>query len=876
MNIIPKSSRRGSKHGLVDYIAHSKLDREKEGEKRQLFTDEEFAQELDVRRSNRYLSITGLKPTHDELLHLVLAPKNEEFEKIGMTQKERTENFKQVVRETLAALKKEINAKTLKWVAALHLNTDNPHVHVAIQKQFVDNGGETRELKQIPRRSMYYKEQGANGDKITQEGSLVIASKKKIEELAQQVLQQHSVEREESRQQTNKKDTAAFTRYESSDPLIGTPDYKDRRTLAEEMLVASEIAKREANIGNLEKHGDKKRFEIKDAATGRTHHVSIFDIERRIQAVAGKKAAEKYPKDNRKRDQLAKHFADKERSKNALTIKQLETTLDHILGHERRHLAKALEKHTRLRNAVLLIAKNRERAGKPALLPIFKPDELQKLQTEAIRREDLEKLRFLEAVRHKLTEERRQLNRQQTGDKSQTRRDEDVRELKAAQIISKLKTAASEQRLENWIKNKDFHRVSVDGKMLSNHDLERQERQTSKQNGFWSKIKSSASQIFVRKSDLKNSKWNYETLRQQINAELAATESAKQAGVERNKALSQTLNEIFDAETNPNKNELAPTFTSYELAEVEDLALETLDFKTYKETLKEQEKWLQLQLHGGQINNASNAIIAEFIVGRAEARNVTAQMRLAEKRENLAAFTKNKHWIKHKIVDPQSGGERELSPKETAVKKHYHLLDNLIEQAFESKERKRLRAAVDRAAQMAEQNLTLAVDDAAFVQREIAIQKRDVVTHYKPENKSAPLFTPKEIAALEYRSLKTGDKNESAKLIQIIEQAEKNGKVLRIHDALNVAAKKLKAPAPDLVNNAQPQIIRDELIQKSIFVAQNQIAAGNQNQETLSRSEKPAENPQTNLTLEQISPAKTNETSREKNQSIVRSTSKIR
>jgi hypothetical protein len=901
MNIIPKSSKRGSSHGLVDYIAHSKLDKEKEGvQRRELFTDEEFEQELDVRTSNRHLSATGLKPSHDELLHLVLAPANDEFESIGLTEKERKQNFKTVVRATLAALKKEINAKTLKWVAALHLNTDNPHVHVAIQKKYVDErDGEQRELKQIPRRSMYFKETSENGEKVTREGALVTASKNKIAEFAAQVAHHRSLQQEKEAQQIIQKDDARFTRYKSDDPLAATPDYKDRRTLAKEMLLASEILRREANISNLENHGDKKRFEIEDAGTGTKRFVSLFDVERKIQIVAAKKAAAKYPNDKQRGEKLAGHFADAERAKNALLIKQLETIKAHVLGYERRHLAEALEKHAKLHNEALLIGKNRERAGKPDFVPVFKPDELQKLQSEAIRQPDLEKVLFFETVRHSLTTERRQIEHPANGGRSTTRRDEDLRELKAALVVHHLKDAASEKRLENWLKNKDFHRVPSGGKLWSNHALERHKREAEKQFGFWSKIQSTAGRIFVGQSGSNNSAIDYAVLREQINARLAAAEAEKREEIEQNKKLSRALDKIFDDETNPNKYTLSAKFTSYELAEVEDLALETNDFNRYKESLVDQEMWLRGHLKG-ETEKASQEIAARFLIGRAEARQIIGEMRLAERRESLAAFGKNKQWIKHKIADPKTGDERELSLKDVAVKKHYYLLDNILEKVFESSDNKNLRAAVEETADEKERALIAEVDAAVFLERELTSQKQDIFSRYKLETDFAPLFTPKEIAALRYRNHQTADKNESAKLAKIIETAEKEGNVVRLHNALDARVKALTDLTAGLTQNQMLQTATDEPILKSSVVVQNRHSAINQNQEILNRSVNAPENAESNRIAAQISSAQvvesnsankqvagtrevkarysaeSKQTNHEKNQSINRSASRTR
>ncbi len=73
---IKSSASGGSARGLVHYLAHSKLDREKEGvEHREFFNESE--NDLDVRAANRHLSRDDSRPKPEELLHVVIAPSKE-------------------------------------------------------------------------------------------------------------------------------------------------------------------------------------------------------------------------------------------------------------------------------------------------------------------------------------------------------------------------------------------------------------------------------------------------------------------------------------------------------------------------------------------------------------------------------------------------------------------------------------------------------------------------------------------------------------------------------------------------------------------------------------------------------------------------------
>ena len=347
----------GSSRGLVHYLAHSKLDREKEGiERREFFSDSE--NDLDVSRANRHLSLGEAKAKSEELLHIVIAPSKEEIAKLGDDRKALRNALKEIVRATVARLEKEIKARRLKWVAVAHFNTDNPHAHLALQKQFTDENGKAETLR-INRQMLHYNERGADGEKKLQKGALILAAENKIKEIAQTRGQEKPTEKiSTSKKATEKSENQTGNAEEfSSDELTIIPNYRERRILAEEMLVASEIRRRERNIENLVEHGEKKRFKIKDEETGNTRHVSLFDIERKIESISRRKARLAHPQNIERRADFSAQIVQEERAKHEPVVRQLETIRRHVLGFENRHLSQAQEKYTRLHNQKLLIEK---------------------------------------------------------------------------------------------------------------------------------------------------------------------------------------------------------------------------------------------------------------------------------------------------------------------------------------------------------------------------------------------------------------------------------------------------------------------------------------------------------------------------------------
>lgn len=831
---IKSSSSGGSSRGLVHYLAHSKLDREKEGvERREFFNDSE--NDLDVRAANKHLSLKNAKPNPEELLHVVIAPSREEIEKIGDEQLTRKAALKEIVRETVARLEKEVKSKNLKWIAVAHFNTDNPHAHLAVQKEFVNEKGESKILR-INRQMLHYNERSENGEKRLHKGALITAAENKIEEIAQTRRQQRENEKSLKSEKAvgETKTQTVLSEKNPSDELTKIPNYQERRILAEEMLTASEIARRNRNIENLIEHGDQKRFKIKDEQTGRTRHISLFDIERKIETVSRREAWAKYPKNPEKREQLVAQVAEQKRSQYEPTIRGLVTIRLHVLGFENRHLNKAQEKHTRLHNQKLLIEKKYERLKTSLPLPLFSVDEIQQLQSEAIREQNTEKILFFENIRQCNAAA---LNRP-------SRRDADLRELLAARVVAKLKSQAAEKRFLGFSENKDFIRVKVGDSLWSRNSLKQRELQNHEKSNLWTQIKSKTSGILFGSGEKSSTveKLDFPALHQSVTNALENLESVRRDELGKQKGFSQALDKIFDGEINPKKTKLAPAYSAFELSEVEDLARDAGRENFYENSLRLQESWLSekkaekisaTETHKEQsevyedkdlnrrssafttaaqfhtetpAESASEKIIGRFVLGRAEARSLLAETKVSQAEENLAKYERGKKFIKHPITDPKTGATRELSLFETQPRKHYYLLDNLLEKALESKARKAVRGAVIEASQKRQQELTQNLKNANNLAERLQNQKTAMLAQYSDGQKIQPIFTPKEIAALGTRATQTANKSEAERLEKLITETEQKGRVARIHDWLEAAAKELETLAPNLAKKQDLEI----------------------------------------------------------------------
>jgi hypothetical protein len=310
------------------------------------------------------------------------------------------------------------------------------------------------------------------------------------------------------------------------------------------------------------------------------------------------------------------------------------------------------------------------------------------------------------------------------------------------------------------------------------------------------------------------------------------------------KEFNQTLDKIFDAETNPNKTKLTPAFSAFELAEAEDLTLVAENENLYEKSLIFQENWLQEKLAekisqsntpnelsaNGKTNNGKSRsaetvvtnhfhsetdnkdglekIIGNFVLARAEARIILAQTNVIETHEKLAKYSQDKIFIKHRITDTKTGAEREVSLRDVEPRGSYFLLDSILEHALQTKQQKELRKTVIQAAQNKEKELTQKLNDANNRALRLENQKATLCEKYSAVPETQPIFTPKEIAALGFRAVRTLDKSEADRLEKIINEAEKKTRVGRIHNSLEDAAKNLEILAPNLTLNLESKISR--------------------------------------------------------------------
>src|SRR5215510_12331179 len=147
------------------YIAHSERYEPREGkEPRQLFSAKEDS--LSFWKAERVLT-EGRTPAKDEVIHITVSFREEDFERLGHDEASRQQALREVSREAIPQIACEFQAGDLRWVAGIHRNTDYPHLHLLFHRSYLDREtGREKWLSLLPEAMLAHRAIAENGEKI--------------------------------------------------------------------------------------------------------------------------------------------------------------------------------------------------------------------------------------------------------------------------------------------------------------------------------------------------------------------------------------------------------------------------------------------------------------------------------------------------------------------------------------------------------------------------------------------------------------------------------------------------------------------------------------------------------------------------------------
>lgn len=725
-------SKRGSSRGLVHYLAHSKIDSDKEPEKgRELFNA--FTDQLDVRNANNFLKSNCGKgrPTNEELHHLVLSFRREDFHDLGSTDEVRKRRLKAVTRFAMSQLEKSLNSERLAWAGAVHLNTANPHVHIAIQKHFLTKDLRARSLNKIPREALPHLE-SINGAKQIVEGIFIESAQTKLEELIAVRGASHKHVKDQNSSRTNEKKIVDNKGRKSN----------ERETLRLGILAEYQLKFKEERIAFLVEHRQNLRFPVSDPKTGVKLKVSIKELE---LASSG--------------------LSDLE---NTAEARQIRAITHSILAKEESEFFKLKEDTAEVRKAADQIGKNHKKRGTKLPSPAFSKKELDDLQNQCLVNSKVREYRFLEQIRLDL-ENRNEI---------QPRGKEDLERLAAQKILSELRLQHRERKLKDFRDNAYYRKVAVGKERISLAMIDHQSKAKDQTNGSVIQSIRVAIQSLTNKESRRYTKSDQSLLTEAVNCSLNDHSMSLQKDLQTSRNVVGVLHDVLDRHAM--QKDLEPRFSAEEVLEIDVLARRLKLPDQYSANWNVQRKLIG-EFEGQQLNSGGTSKEAiwghdkDIVAGRTIAREILCNIELNKAKEGLAYYRKTKRFHKFAIEDKTNGATSYLSLNDVDLPRKGSILDHGLNLLLESKDHRLFRHELEGRVKAREADLKASLVAAKELVleagREASTFKQNSWWQSSWEPDYQPVFTVREVADIEKRIAASPDTKEASRLKLALEHS---------------------------------------------------------------------------------------------------------
>lgn len=772
--VVSVQAKAASSRGLVHYVAHSKIDAAREPVAREIFNS--YADTIAVEKANDFLKsgTSNKRPANDELHHVVISLKAEDYDRLGADENEKQEALKKITRAALARLEESIGADRLNWAAGIHRNTDNPHVHIAIQKEFFDKNFEKQTLRKIPQGCLPHHEKTGDGGKTFAPGSIVEAATAKLDEIIEEKARAKDGAKQIRREQNEQNRTAEKTRKSEagqtekallSETKSNAEIENERDILARAILAKFYLEKTRENLESLETGGYLRRFKITDVLTGQKRQMSLSDLERRAEKSANRQIRKLNAGEAAKKDELRRELVASEMEKNADGIKRIRAILHNLIVKENQNLRQRESDYERVKPVAEKIRRSCARENKKLPVPNLSASELEMLQTRSIEKRDVRAANYFETVRKELARERG----------TPTRSAEEIRRLKALRMLSELKVQFQEKQLKDLSDRKRFSPVEIGGEKWSlgkaDSLIEKHQQEERKITGKISKVLGRIGLV-----EPKNKRAKLEETKQAVAEKLSEKDEQMRRDLQREKNILKTLDEFYKNESGAEKERLAPGFTAAELSEIESFAFELKNAEIYRENWQHQKQFITRSDGGDSGNQKNIESVTESkrktIAGRALAREIMCETQISRAKEELARFRKNKTFQKFEITDAKNGESKFVSLKEVEFNSRGSILDQTLEYFTENREKRRTRHQLEKTVKEKESELKENLKSARELLKVAGAETGDFKqkSFFGTVNYTEmPIFTPKELVTLELRIRETENKSEAAKLQKILE-----------------------------------------------------------------------------------------------------------
>ncbi len=613
------------------YISRRERDEDREGAlPRKLFSERE--DNLSFHQANRLLG-KGDDPRTPDLLHLVISlEKEEDFNRLGSSEESRQGALRETTRDTMKVIANALSTDELRWVAGIHRNTDNPHVHLLIHRDYADREtSRTKRLKTLPKEMRVSWERAEDGSRVTNPGNLSRTFEIFLEERMEKA-------------KPIEKPRAGIT------PAEAKKIYEERLLLGRAMLAEEKIEQLTKRRDDAVRFGERFRYKFTNGQ-GRSRGFSERDIHQRGQVKAYQLMADLpailTPEE---RGQLRAEIASNELARNEELLGKHRKTRSAELDNIELKLDGALKSSQGLIERAVAIRSRYESAGMPTPVPILPRAKLAELEDRAIERGDAERVRRLEEIRIALAAE--------TG--SPIRTENEVGRLSAQLFVAQSSLTAEQEAAKRFEESKHLLRwdlaESSSGEEGRGEPVRKSLAETDR-TVIWAKDQAKfLGRRYVHWDDRKRgeAKIRVEQLSRQRELVLDRIE------VERAEITDQvtdkaefvaTLYQIHAKEERRHQSEgremPAPRFRLDELKEL-DTAASRLRDPDFHRGLAELERDYDARTDEREL------VSADKRVGRAQARAILAEINLRESDSYLARFNEHRDRI-DLIVNDDSG-----------------------------------------------------------------------------------------------------------------------------------------------------------------------------------------------------------------------------
>lgn len=753
-------SKRGSSRGLVHYIARSKIERSREPVAgRELFN--EFSNDLSVESSNNSLKI-GLskeRVRNDNLHHLVISFRDADYRALGTDKETRQAALRDITRAGMDALKAHLNAEKLFWVGAVHLNTANPHVHIAIQKQYFSKSLDMCYLTKMPREMLPHYEL-VNNDRVFNQGRFVLATEQRMEAITA-----HERADERSSKQPEIAGAHLFPSSESESEKTSR-NLSERSILGKAIIAEMSLRQIDGQIDHLIKHGDKMRFLVTDSLSGTKRRLSLLDLDQR----EGKDRLSNIKLDDQNlsdRSSLLRQgsvSAEPESSERRI-IKTI--LLKMLATHETQKAKVEQEAGSSIQEA----KKIREQCRKGGLklpIPTLSKSDIDRLQAQCLETSNIRQFTYLEGVRSEL----------QNSGEIDGRSKKDFSRIFAQKTLASLRSQNAERKLTEFDGRRFYHLVDLDGQPTS---LAHLERNSEMKHRLGSKVLENLRGIVNRlaRNDEPIPALELSPLRESVEHKLGKERLtiAKEQGVAKKQSV--LLEKILKSHQSALDGD--GTYLPIELEEIERSALRLNLREVYEQNWLEQRAWIETASadcpaarrlakagHHSEFGNHKLAVIG----GRAIGRETIAKIHLEKAKEELETFKKTKQYHKVPVTNLRNQKTDYLSLRDVDLSSKHSLLDQAVDLITEGKDHRRTKKVVTEIVKEKERRLKAECQGAKEILATASVLasefKKSTFLSLRSESVFAPIFTPAEISLIEFKINHTQNSKEETMLRSLL------------------------------------------------------------------------------------------------------------